>query len=229
MEPELERRGLENLVLPRRRQGRHRQGLRLVAAERVLRVVAAHPDLPFRLGVERLELVVAERPVLERAAFRSAVGRAHAEILRHVAPRHGAVAQRPAADARGVVRIRAIARVNDALASLQVDRDARVAFLRLRAEGVAEERGALVAKVVLAAVPRGIPAALFEQHHLQSGGREFLRRDASAGAGPDDDGVYLGIDHDFASGLVRARTGRTGTPSIAQLTASRLPPCRGVP
>ena len=57
-------------------------GLLARPVERVARVVAGDADLPLGLLVVRLEIVVGDRPVVERAARRPRRSGDHAEVLR---------------------------------------------------------------------------------------------------------------------------------------------------
>ena len=84
--------GLENAEFAIRRERRHGE----IAAARAVKgragVIAGDADFVFGLVVEGLEVVVGDGPVFERTAGGSAVGRAHFEVLRHVAPGLRAIA-----------------------------------------------------------------------------------------------------------------------------------------
>ncbi len=96
--------------------------------------------------------------------------------------------------------------------------DARIETL-LGAEGVAQQGGPLIAEIVFTAIVGGVPLAALEEDDVESGDRQFLGHHTAARAR-----AY------YHRGLhARPRTGGYGTPSIFQLTASRLPPCRGLP
>ena len=121
-------------------------------------VVAGDADFVFGLVVKRLEVVVGDGPVFKRTAGGRAVGGAHPEVLRHVAPGLRAIAQRAAADTGCVVLVGAFTGQHRVGSRHSVDPDARIAFI-FGTKGVAEQGRALVAKIVFAAVSGGIPLA----------------------------------------------------------------------
>ena len=208
-----------------RRDRRHGQRLAATAFEGVIRVVAGDAQLPFRLLVVGLEVVIGDGPVGERGALRHAVLRGHAEVVGVVAPGHRTVAQRAAANAGGVVRVAGLGRRDDARCAVEIDHHARVALV-IGAESVAQSRIALVAQIVLAAIPGRVPRAALEQHHAPTGGGELAGHDGTGGAGSDDDGIGHRQAHqlcppcDAGSKMEywrRPRTGTIGTPSMRQL------------
>ena len=67
--------------------------------------------------------------------------------------------------------------------------------LVVRAERVAEHRDALRNQLVVIVVIETLPPATLEQHDRQPRGREFLRHDAAAGTGADDDRVDVSRCH----------------------------------
>ena len=120
---------MENFVFAVRRQRRHGQGLAARSVKWVARNVARNADFPFGLFVIRLEILIRDRPIGERAAGDVAVGRAHAEIFFHIAPRHRAIAESPAAHARRIVLIAGAAGACEVFAALQINGHARIAFV----------------------------------------------------------------------------------------------------
>src|SRR5208337_4952986 len=180
--------------------------------------------------VERIEVVVGDGPVFQRAAFRRAIGGAHLEVLGHVAPGLRAVAESPAAHAGGIVGVGSLAGQEGMQLALGANDNARISIV-VGAEGVAQDGGALVAQVVFAAVVGDVPLSAFQQDHAEAGDGQFLGHDAAPGPGSYDDCVYL--FHEGEPFLVcywaRPSNGGTSRPSIRQLTASRLPPWRGGP
>jgi len=172
--------GFQYLVFAPGRERRHGQRLFARGAENIPGVVPGDANFPLRFLVERLEIRVADGPVLERAARDRAVGGAHAEVFFHVAPRHRAVAGGTAAHACGVVAVNAIARQHHALATLGVHEHAAIPLV-VRTEAAAQNGSALIAQVVLAAVEGCVPLAALEEHHAQAGFRQLLRHDAAPG------------------------------------------------
>ena len=71
--------------------------------------------------------------------------------------------------------------MHPALAPGDVHQHPRIAFL-LGTEGVVESSGALVAKVVLAAVPGAVPPAALQQYDREARLRQLLGYEAAAGA-----------------------------------------------
>jgi hypothetical protein len=193
---------------------RHRQRLAARALEGVAGIVARDADLPFGLFVIGFEVVVGDGPILERGTLDRAVARTHAEVVGMKAPRHGAIAERAAADAGGVVVVAALAGQDDARLALVVHHHAGVAFV-LRTKSVAEDVGALVAQIVLAALPGGMLAPAFEQDDAVARHGEFLGDNGAARARANHDGIDLLKRH---TPRPRPRTGTTGMPSIRQLT-----------
>ena len=123
--------GFQNLRLLRIRQRRHGQGAAARRFERVGCDIAGDADLDFRLFVKRFEVGVGDRPIIECAPCRYAIEGFHLEVLGHVPPGHGAISNRPAAYARGVVVVSAIRRPNDLLPALRVHEHARfLVFVR---------------------------------------------------------------------------------------------------
>ena len=177
-----------------RRKRRHGKRLAARSLENVGGVVAGNADFPFGLFVVRLEILVADRPIVQRAAGHRAVGRAHAKVFFHETPRHGAVTERAAAHARGVVAVLAIARQNDLLVAIGSNDHAGIALV-VGPEGAAQSGGALVAQIVLAAIERGVPFAAFEQRYGQTGVGELLGDNAAARARSNHDSVYTFEGH----------------------------------
>ncbi len=181
-------RRLEDAEFAIRRQRRHGK----IAAARAVKgragVVAGDADFVFGLVVEGLKVVVGDGPVFKRTAGGSAVGGAHSEVLRHVAPGLRAVAQGSAADAGCVVLIGAFAGKDGVGSSLPVDPDTGIALV-FGTEGVAEKGGALVAEIVFAAVGGSVPLAALKQDDAEAGGGKFLGNDAASCASADDDCV----------------------------------------
>lgn len=222
------RRGLQNRELPIRRQRGHGQGPLPWTVQRRAGVVARDANLVFRLVVRRLQIVIGDRPILERRPGRHAVRGAHPKILRQEAPGHGTVRERPASNACCVVLIAAIAGQNGRRFSAGAHPHPRIALF-LRTKRIAQHRRSLVAEIVLAAVIRGVPPAALQKSHAESGSRQFLCDDTAGCAGAHHNSVDA--LHGFSGKLYRARprTGGWVRPSMRQLTASRLPPCRGEP
>ena len=228
MQAQAQGRGLQDGLLARRRKRRHGQRLAPRRFERVRPVVARNADFPLRLLVVRLQIGVGDGPVFERAAGHRAVGRAQVEIALHKPPGHRAVTERAAAHAGGVVLILALAGAHDALPAVAAHHHARVALV-VRSGRVAQRAVALVAQVVLAAVERRVPLAALQQHHAQPRHGQLFGDNAAPGARAHHHGVHLFQAHGILFGFHRPRMGIVGTPSILQLTAPALPPCRGSP
>ncbi len=108
---------------------------------------AADPDLVLGLGVERLHLVVADRPVGQRAAVRHPVRAGHGEVLRHEPPRLRAVHPGAAAERVGVAAVARIpGRQDDRVRAEQ--QGARVLRRRAQRPVVQSAVGAGVAQVI---------------------------------------------------------------------------------
>ncbi len=172
-------------------EGGHGEGLLARAAEGVVGVVAGHADLIFRLFVKRLQIVVADRPVLQRGILDLAVSGAEAEILRHKAPGHGAVAHRAPADAAGVVIVVSFAGKDNAGGTVGIDNDAAIAPV-VGTKGIAESGGALGTEFVVVVLIVTRPVAALQQDDAQTRQRQFLGHDPAPGAGTDDDGINFG-------------------------------------
>ena len=213
------------------RQRRHGQIALARSFERRARIIAGDADLVFGLVVKRLEIVIGDGPVFERTALGRAVGGAHAEILRHVAPGLRAVTQSSAAHARGVVVVCALAGQDDVRLRPFASTHTRGLPSSSGPKAFPRTRGALIAQIVFAAVMGGVPLAALEHHHAESGGGQLLGDDASRGAGADDDRIHAlhRFDPAVRSYCARPRSGGSSSPSMRQLTASRLPPWRGDP
>ena len=163
--------------------------------EWVGRDIAGDADFDFRLFVKWFEVVVGDRPILERAPGRHAVEGFHPEILGHVAPGHGTVADRSAAHTRGVVVVSAIRRPDDLFTTFWVHEHTRFFFF-VRTTTWTQDRGALVAQIVLAVLVRRDPAAAFEQNHVQARFRQFLGHHPAAGARANHHHVDMFQAHD---------------------------------
>ena len=159
------------------RKRRHGQRPLARRAKHVPRVVARNSNLPFRFFVKRLKVCVADRPIVQRAAFDGPIGGSQPEILLHEAPCHRAVAERPAAHARGIVAVGPMIGLNDVFAARAVGIYARIALVR--PERSSQHTGALVAQVVFAIVGRREPLAALQKHNAQPGFGEFFGDDAA--------------------------------------------------
>jgi len=200
MEAEALRGGLEDFVLARGRERRHgeRSGARTL--EGVVVDIAGNADFVFGFFVERCQIVVADGPIIEGAAFGRAVGGTHAEIFWLVAPGHGAVSERAAADASGVVAVAAFAGENDVTVGVAIHKDAGIALV-IRAGIVAQDGSALVAEIILAAIVGGVPAAALQKRDTNTRFGELLGDNAAPCSGSDHDGVHTWQGHGTASAL----------------------------
>ena len=121
-------------------------------------MVAADADLPFHFLVVWRQVLIANWPIGQGAAFGHAVLAGHAEVLRHKAPGLSGVNARPAAHAGGVVLIPRLVRAQQAqIAQRSADwyrkriglERARITF-NIRSRIVAVDGHALVAQVIAA-------------------------------------------------------------------------------
>ncbi len=188
---------LQNIGLGVVRHGGHR--LRLLPRRRkgVLAVVARHADLPFRLLVTSFEVVVADRPVLDRRARERTVRRSQLEILRHEAPGHGAVDRGSAADARGDVVVGPVAGQNDARRAVRFDHDPAIAPI-VGPVAVAQDRCALRDQLIVAVFFVGNPSSALEEHDGKPGHGQLFGDHAAAGPRPHHDRVDMSICHPSA-------------------------------
>src|ERR1035438_5279393 len=102
-------RGRKHARFPIERQRRHRIWFLARALEWISARLPGYTDLPLSFGIERLQILISERPILQRTAFGGAVHRTHSEITLHVAPGHGAVAEGSASNAGRDVVVRSFA------------------------------------------------------------------------------------------------------------------------
>ena len=123
--------GLEDAEFTIGRERRHGEIATSWAVEGCAGVIPGDADFVFGFLVERLEIVVGDGPVFERTAGGCAVGGAHPEVLRHVAPGLRAVAQCASTDAGCVVLVGAFAGQNR-VRPRHSYRPRRVDCLRLR-------------------------------------------------------------------------------------------------
>ena len=149
---------LEDLKLATGRQRRHGQRTPARAVKGSGGIIAGDADLVFGLLVVRLQVVVGDGPVLERTSHGRSVGRAHAEVLRQIAPGHGAVAESSAAHAGSVVLVAAFAGERGVRHAIGIDHNAGIALI-LRSKGIAQHGDSLIAQVVLAAIVGRVPLA----------------------------------------------------------------------
>ena len=85
--PALAQRGrFQDFVFAIGRERRHRQAAAARRVERIGRHVAGYAHLPLGFFVERFQVVVNDRPIVQRASRRASVEGLHAEVLRHVPP-----------------------------------------------------------------------------------------------------------------------------------------------
>ncbi len=199
--------------------------------ERIGRVVAADADFILGFFVKRLQVVVGDWPVFERASRRRAIGGAHLEVLRHKTPGLRSPTERSAAHAGGdVLVLSAVAGKYSLRYAVGADPNARMALV-FRSKRTAQYGVTLIAQVVLAVIVGGVPLAALQQDYAQSGGREFLGDHAAAGARSHNHSIHS--FHEcvpfFRSYCARPRSSGSSRPSIRQLTALRLPPWRGEP
>jgi hypothetical protein len=194
------------------------------------RIIAGDADLVFSLFVEGFEIVIRYGPVFERTAHGRAVDRTHAEILGHITPGLGSITEGSAAHASGVVVVCALAGRDQVRLAFLINPDPWIAFV-IGAECISQDGGALITQVVFAAVIGGVPLAALEHHHAESRSGQLLGDDASSRARTDDDRIDAlhDFDSEVKSYCARPRTGGSSSPSMRQLMASRLPPCRGDP
>src|ERR1039457_7287707 len=102
-------RGRKHASLEIERQWRHRIWFLARTLEWICARLPGYTDLPLSFGIERLQILISERPILQRAAFGGAVHGTHSEIALHVAPRHSAVAEGSASNAGRDVVVRSFA------------------------------------------------------------------------------------------------------------------------
>jgi hypothetical protein len=166
----------------------HRErGHRIAALPRPLhtvrRRVAGHPDLPLGAVVERLELVVGDRPVGERRGLGHAEGGRQTEVVGLQPPRHALVDARATADGHGDVVPPTVPRVAH---------DGSVEHPRLRVwpRVVTVLEQAVVAHVIDVGVVGEQLSAVDGQHASAVRG-EDRRRDAATGTGAHDDHVVV--------------------------------------
>ena len=150
--------------------------------------LARHADLELDLLVVRFELVVAERPVLDRRALRNARGAVAA--LRFADDLEVPGIQPPAL--RPVVQRRAADAVHHRMPAAGRRRRGGGAHGRRFQVGLLH-RHRPAAHVVADLVGREVaprePRARFEPDHVDAGARQRQRGDAADGAHPDDDDV----------------------------------------
>ena len=158
----------------RERRGRKRRAL--ARRESGIACEARHSEVRLDAFVERLKVLVSERPVVA-----DAVERAHAEVRRHVALPVRGVNHRAAA--HGVIEHRGNVRV------LVVN---GIVGGRLAAVGVARPiaaQGQLEVGMIGARFGVVRPVALFERHHSHARLSESLRGHGAGGSGADDQNV----------------------------------------
>ena len=133
------------------------------------RIITGGTDFVLSFLVEGLQVVVRDGPVFERAPHRHAVGGAHLEVLGHKTPGLRSPTERSTAHAGGIVLVRSLAGYYGVSRTLRINPNPGIALV-LRTKCAAQDGGALVAQVVLAAVVSGVPLAALQQNYAQSGG-----------------------------------------------------------
>jgi hypothetical protein len=113
---------------------------------------------------------------------------------------------------------------------LRIQPHPRIPFI-FGTKRIAEQGGALIAKIVFAAVVGRIPLAPLQQNNTQASDREFLGDNSARRARSNYHSIHALHEGEtfLRSYCARPRIGGSARPSIRQLTASRLPPCRGEP
>ena len=191
VEPDLLRRSRREHGAVHGRPGRHRVGARPPGRERVGPLASGHADGPLDFGVVRLELVVVDRPVVDRGVLLRAIGREEPEVLLPEAG-HLAVGVRPATADRGGDRVH----LTDMGVLPLVRRAPERAGLdeRIRTEEVAGDELDLVVGVVAGGL-RGVVgveevvAPLLHDDHRPAGAGQHLGRRRTPRSRTDDDRV----------------------------------------
>ena len=188
VEPDLLRRRGRQHGAVHGRPRRHRIGARAPGCERVGPGASGHADGPLHLGVVRLELVVVERPVVDRRLLLRPVGGAEPEVLLPEA-RHLAVGVRPATTDRGgdgvdLADVYVLPLVGRAPEGARLDEG-------IGPEEVAGDELDLVVGVVARGLRRVVAVEevvtpLLHDHHRPAGAGQHLGRGRAARSGPDD-------------------------------------------
>jgi hypothetical protein len=202
MEAEALRGGLEYLVFAGRRERGHGERLGARALEGIVADIAGDADFVLGFFIEGRKVVVADGPIVERAARESTVRGAHAEIFGLVAPSHGAIGERAATDTSGVVTVAAFTGKDNVAAAIQIQVDTRVTFV-IGAGIIAEDGSTLVTKIVLAAIVGGVPAAALNKSDVEARFAEFLGDNSAPGSGSDHDDIYARQRHGRSSAFLR--------------------------
>ena len=197
MKAKAKRSGLENFVFAGGRERRHGERLGARAFEGIGGDVAGNTDFVFGLIVKGSEVFVGDGPVVEGAAFESAVSGAHAEVLGLETPGHGSVGEGAPANASGVVAVVAVGGKDDAASALKIDVHAGIASV-VGAGVVAKDGRALVAEIVFAAIVGGVPETALENNDMEAGLGKLVGDDTAAGSGSDDDRVHARKRHGSA-------------------------------
>ena len=151
---------------------------------------AADPDLVLGLGVERLHVVVADRPVGQRAAVRYPVRARHGEVLGHEPPGLRAVHPGAAAERVGVAAVaRVPGRQHDRVRAQQ--QGARVLRRRAQRPVVQSAVGAGVAQVIASQVGRVRVVATLHQQDRPAGVRQRPGRHPAARTRTHHHGVVV--------------------------------------
>ena len=171
--------------------GCHGVGARPPGGKGVRTLPACHADGPLHLGVERLELVVVDGPVVDGRTLLRTVGGEEAEVLfpeaRHLAVGVGSAAPDSRRDGVHLAHVRVLALVGGPAEGPRLDQ-------RVGSEEVARDELDLVVRVVtcrpghVVGVEQVVPPLLHD-HHRPARPRQHLGRGGPAGPGPDDDGV----------------------------------------
>ena len=191
VEPDLLRRRRRQHGAVHGRPRRHRVRARPPGRERVGALASRHADGPLHLGVVRLELVVVDRPVVDRRVLLRPVGGEESEVLLTEA-RHLAVGVRPATTDGGgdgvhLADVRVLPVVGRAPECARLDE-------RIGPEEVAGDELDLVVGVVAGGLRRVVGveqmvAPLLHDDHRPAGAGQHLGRRRTARSRPDDDGV----------------------------------------
>ncbi len=171
--------------------GWHGVGARPPGGKGVRTLPACHADGPLHLGIERLELVVVDGPVVDGRTHLGTVGGEEAEVLfpqaRHLAVGVGPATPHRCRDGVHLAHVRVLALVGGPAEGPRLDE-------RVGSEEVARDELDLVVGVVarrpghVVGVEQVVPPLLHD-HHRPAGPRQHLGRRRPAGPGPDDDGV----------------------------------------
>ena len=119
---------------------------------------------------------------------------------------HRAIAKSSAAYASSIVVVVSVARSHHLLMAPFVDKHSRIAFV-VRTESRPQHSCPLVAQIVLAIVEGRVPFAPFQQNHAETGGRQFFRGNAAAGACAYHDCINVFVCHLSSRRLTKAVRG----------------------